>query len=73
VLVTNAHIDRSVTGRSDRITRSSRIALLAQQVAAGAYKPNPELVAEAIVRRAVVHRRVLGTLLEDREERRVGA
>jgi Anti-sigma-28 factor, FlgM len=73
VLVTNDYIDRSVTGRGDRITRASRLALLAQQIAAGTYKPDPDLVAEAILRRAVVHRRVRDALLEDREERRVGA
>jgi anti-sigma28 factor (negative regulator of flagellin synthesis) len=72
MLATNRAIDRSVTQRSDRITRSSRVALLAQQIAAGEYQPDPEKLAEAILRRAAVHRRVRDTLLEG-YERRVGA
>ena len=72
MLATNDHVDRSATGRGDRITRSSRVALLAQQIAAGEYHPDPDRLAEAILRRAVVHRRVRDTLLED-NERRVGA
>jgi anti-sigma28 factor (negative regulator of flagellin synthesis) len=72
VLATNEHIERSASGRSDRITRSSRIQLLAQQIAAGEYHPDPERLAEAILRRAAVHRCVRETLLED-NERRVGA
>jgi anti-sigma28 factor (negative regulator of flagellin synthesis) len=72
VLATNDHMDRSAAQRSDRITRSSRVALLAQQIAAGEYHPDPEKLAEVILRRAAVHRRVRDTLLEDRE-RHVGA
>ncbi len=72
MLATNERIDRSAAERGDRITRSSRVALLAQQIAAGEYHPDPEKLAEAILRRAVVHRRVRDTLLED-HERRVGA
>ena len=38
MVATNDRIHRITTARSDRITRSSRVRLLARQVAAGEYR-----------------------------------
>jgi anti-sigma28 factor (negative regulator of flagellin synthesis) len=57
-------INRIATARHDRITRASRVRLLAKQVEAGAYEVDPHELAEVLVRRALFHRHVLGELLE---------
>jgi len=62
-------LDRFTTGRRDRITRSSRVRLLAEQVAAGEYRVDPDALAEVLVERALFHRRVREELIAERSSR----
>ena len=67
MVVVNDHVQRlTPTGRRDRITRSSRVRLLAKQVAAGEYRVDPEKLAEVLVERAQFHQRVKADLLAQR-------
>ncbi len=59
-------INRLTTARRDRITRSSRVRLLAQQVAAGTYEVDERELAEVLVRRAAFHQHVLAGLIGER-------
>lgn len=59
-------INRVTTARRDRITRSSRVRLLARQVEAGTYEVDPHDLAEVLVRRALFHRRVVSDLAAPR-------
>lgn len=63
MVATNDRIQRLATARRDRITRSSRVRLLAKQVAAGEYTVDPEQLAEVLVERAQFHQRVKADLL----------
>jgi hypothetical protein len=69
MVATNDRIHRLTTARRDRITRSSRVRLLARQVAAGEYQVDPTLLADALVRRALFHRAVREELIADRAGR----
>jgi len=69
MVATNDRIHRITTARRDRITRSSRVRLLARQVAAGEYQVDDDLLAEALVRRALFHRHVLDGLIAERAAR----
>lgn len=69
MVATNDRIHRITTARRDRITRSSRVRLLARQVAAGEYQVDADELAEAIVRRAVFHRGVREELIAERAAR----
>ncbi len=69
MVATNDRIHRITTARRDRITRSSRVRLLARQVAAGEYEVDPDTVAEAIVRRVLFHRGVREELIAERVAR----
>ena len=66
MVVANGRIDRLTTSRRDRITRSSRVRLLAKQVAAGEYQVDPEKLAEVLVERAQFHQSVKADLLTQR-------
>jgi Anti-sigma-28 factor, FlgM len=66
MVATNDHLHRLTSARRDRITRSSRVRLLAKQVAAGEYRVDPDRVAAVLVERAIFHRRVRAALLADR-------
>lgn len=67
MVVVNDHVHRlTPAGRRDRITRSSRVRLLAKQVAAGEYRVDPEKLAEVLVERAQFHQRVKADLLAQR-------
>ncbi|HST41519.1 MAG TPA: flagellar biosynthesis anti-sigma factor FlgM [Conexibacter sp.] len=66
MVVANDHIHRLTTSRRDRITRSSRVRLLAKQVAAGEYRVDPDKLAEVLVERAQFHQRVKADLLAQR-------
>ena len=70
MVATNDRIHRITTARRDRITRSSRVRLLARQVAAGEYEVDPHELAEAIVRRAIFHRGVREELIAERVARK---
>jgi anti-sigma28 factor (negative regulator of flagellin synthesis) len=59
-------INRVANARHDRITRSSRVRLLAKQVQAGTYEVDERELADVLVRRALFHRHVLGDLLGPR-------
>jgi hypothetical protein len=59
-------INRLTTTRHDRITRSSRVRLLAEQVASGTYEVDEQELADVLVRRALFHRHVLSDLLGER-------
>ena len=59
-------INRLTTSRRDRITRSSRVSLLAKQVAEGTYRVDERELADVLVRRALFHRHVLSNLLGER-------
>jgi anti-sigma28 factor (negative regulator of flagellin synthesis) len=63
MVATNDRIHRITSARRDRITRSSRVSLLAKQVAAGEYHVDPDELAAVIVERALFHRRVRADLL----------
>lgn len=69
MVATNDRIHRLATARRDRITRSSRVKLLARQVAAGAYDVEPDVLADALIRRALFHRRVREELVAERAGR----
>jgi hypothetical protein len=69
MVATNDRIHRITTARRDRITRSSRVRLLARQVAAGEYRVDDEELADAIVRRALFHRSVREELVAERAAR----
>jgi hypothetical protein len=69
MVATNDRIHRITTARRDRITRSSRVRLLAKQVAAGEYRVDPNELADAIVRRALFHRAVQEELIAERAAR----
>jgi hypothetical protein len=62
-------LNRLSTARRDRITRSSRVQLLQRQIAAGEYQVDVDGLAEALVQRALFHRRVREELIADRAER----
>lgn len=49
-------IHRIASTRSDRITRASRVRLLARQVAAGEYRVDPHALASTLIERALFHR-----------------
>jgi len=59
-------INRLTTARHDRITRSSRVQLLAKQVAAGEYRVDADELAGVLVQRALFHRRVREELIAER-------
>lgn len=69
MVTTNDRIQRIATARRDRITRSSRVRLLARQVAAGEYEVDPAELADVIVRRALFHRSVREELIAERASR----
>jgi len=69
MVTTNDRIQRIATARRDRITRSSRVRLLARQVAAGEYEVDPAELADVIVRRALFHRSVREELIAERAAR----
>lgn len=66
MVATNDRIHRLATARHDRITRSSRVKLLARQVAAGEYDVEPDVLADALIRRALFHRSVREELIAER-------
>jgi anti-sigma-28 factor FlgM len=57
--------NRIVRARRDRITRASRVRLLARQVAAGEYHVDPERLAEVLIERSLFHRRVATGLMAE--------
>lgn len=59
-------LNRFTTVRRDRITRSSRVRLLAQQIADGAYEVDPAELADVLVERGLFHRRVREELIAER-------
>ncbi len=63
-------INRFSSARHDRITRSSRVRELAQQVSAGTYQVDEHALADVLVRRAQFHRHVLSGLVADRAPER---
>lgn len=69
MVATNDRIHRITSARRDRITRSSRVRLLARQVAAGEYEVDPRELADVIVRRALFHRGVREELIAERAAR----
>lgn len=69
MVATNDRIHRITTSRRDRITRSSRVRLLARQVAAGDYHVDADELADVIVRRALFHRQVREELIAERVAR----
>lgn len=69
MVATNDRIHRITSARRDRITRSSRVRLLARQVAAGEYEVDPHELADVIVRRALFHRGVREELIAERAAR----
>lgn len=69
MVATNDRIHRITTARRDRITRSSRVRLLAKQVAAGEYQVDPHALADVIVRRALFHHQVREELIAERAAR----
>jgi hypothetical protein len=72
MVTTNDGIHRIATARRDRITRSSRVRLLARQIEAGEYHVDPAEVADVIVRRALFHRSVREDLVAERAARHDG-
>jgi anti-sigma28 factor (negative regulator of flagellin synthesis) len=72
MVATNDRIHRIASARQDRITRSSRVRLLARQVAAGDYRVDADTLADAIVRRAWFHRAVREELVAERAARGEG-
>jgi hypothetical protein len=69
MVATNDRIHRLTTARRDRITRSSRVRLLARQVAAGEYHVDDDVLAETLVRRMLFHRQMREELIADRVAR----
>ncbi|HEX7290450.1 MAG TPA: flagellar biosynthesis anti-sigma factor FlgM [Conexibacter sp.] len=70
MVATNDRIHRITTARRDRITRSSRVRLLARQVAAGEYEVDTDALAEALVRRMLFHRGVCEELIAESAARK---
>jgi hypothetical protein len=70
MVATNDRIHRITTARRDRITRSSRVRLLAKQIAAGEYEVDPRELADVIVRRALFHQGVREELIAGRAAQR---
>lgn len=66
MVATNDRLHRLTTSRRDRITRSSRVKLLAKQIAAGEYQVDADKLAEVLVERASFHRQVKTDLLSQR-------
>lgn len=66
MVATNDRLHRLTTARRDRITRSSRVKLLAKQVASGEYQVDVDKLAEVLVERARFHREVKAGLLTQR-------
>jgi anti-sigma28 factor (negative regulator of flagellin synthesis) len=66
MVATNDRIQRITAARRDRITRASRVRLLAKQVAAGEYRVDADKLAEALIQRAQFHRGVQLDLLAQR-------
>jgi hypothetical protein len=62
--------NRIVRARRDRITRASRVRLLARQVAAGDYHVDPDRLATVLIERSLFHRRVAADLLAEATPRR---
>jgi hypothetical protein len=69
MVATNDRIHRITRARRDRITRSSRVSLLAKQVAAGEYHVDVDRLAEVLVQRGLFHQRVRADLLAERSSR----
>jgi len=69
MVATNDRIHRLTTARRDRITRSSRVRLLARQIAAGEYEVEPDVLADTLIRRALFHRSVREELIAERAAR----
>ncbi|MDO8210350.1 flagellar biosynthesis anti-sigma factor FlgM [Conexibacter sp. CPCC 206217] len=63
MVATNDRIQRITTARRDRITRSSRLRLLAKQIASGEYHVDADRLAEVLIERAQFHRQVQRELL----------
>jgi anti-sigma28 factor (negative regulator of flagellin synthesis) len=63
MVATNDRIQHITADRRDRITRASRVRMLARQVADGEYVVDADKVAEALVRRARFHHGVQVDLL----------
>lgn len=53
----------STSARRDHVTRSTRVRQLAAQIAAGEYRVDVEALAEVLVERARLHRRLTVELL----------
>ncbi|MGN6188439.1 MAG: flagellar biosynthesis anti-sigma factor FlgM [Conexibacter sp.] len=68
MVATNDRIHR-ITARHDRITRSSRVRLLARQIAAGEYQVDDDALADVLVRRMLFHHQVREELIADRVAR----
>ena len=58
MVATNERINRITVARKDRITRSSRLRLLAKQIASGEYQVDADRLAEVLIERAQFHRQV---------------
>ncbi|MDO8187106.1 flagellar biosynthesis anti-sigma factor FlgM [Conexibacter sp. JD483] len=58
MVTANDRLQRITVARKDRITRSSRLRLLARQIAAGEYHVDADRLAEVLVERAQFHRQV---------------
>lgn len=69
MVATNDRIHRITSARRDRITRSSRVRLLARQVAAGEYQVDPRELAAVLIRRGLFHRGVREELIAERAGR----
>lgn len=63
MVATNDRLHRITVARRDRITRASRLRLLAKQIAAGEYHVDADKLAEVIVERAQFHHQVRADLL----------
>jgi anti-sigma28 factor (negative regulator of flagellin synthesis) len=63
MVATNDRIQQYTAARRDRITRSSRLRLLAKQIAAGEYHVDADRLAEVLIERSRFHRQVQGELL----------
>jgi len=62
MVAANDRINRITVARKDRITRSSRLRLLAKQIAAGEYHVDADRLAEVLIERARFHRQVRAEL-----------
>jgi anti-sigma28 factor (negative regulator of flagellin synthesis) len=63
MVATQDRLHRITVARRDRITRASRLRLLARQIAAGEYQVDADKLAEVLIERAQFHRQVQGDLL----------